>query len=870
MNTPKFTLRKLNIGLVSFGAGLTFSICCIPSENSLVKAEEIPSLVQLEESASEDLNPIPFFPSSDEENQPLNTEEATLSHQISDEEQIIEEYHVEPETSLLSVKDTEEQAKELFTISRSTTVDTNGTMTVITQISPSEIDKGAEVIILLDTSQKMDSDAQQEAKEKITHLVTTLTDRSTPFHSRNSVRLIGFNRSISIPVEVNSDTIASHIQRAFEQAAANYNWGVDLQGAIHTARTIFSREAHSGKQQYIVLFSQGEATFSFAPNEDALSTLSHQLITEERVEYSNPLLPWPFVLDTSIKKANIVTDLEALIALLNKIGIHAFDDSTLGIASLGNGFLSFGDFWGLKNPLDYISMAELDTSNLLATDFNYEKQIGEGYHLRSFHDRKTSSVGLRRAIIAKVKQNLRKAQAKLPEWNTLSKKFGLDSASQATIDWFAEKAVDYLFYSRQYLFHNHNLSAQAEAKLASKAGIHFYTVDITKNDARFDGYLKKMSSHGFLDVSDKKLEEQFQQLLTSVEVIDTLEDGFTIVSVPPQAKLTSTQTGGWFFSGGANKTSLSWKVLKEELLKAYQQEQPLTLTYQIRPTANKEKAFTNKKVLSSQVKHTLNAAKQAMTTKLPDLHLSLEHKSLSIDKKDSLRKGDVLQPETLPPLLTLEEKPTPNQDVTSKETPLLEEKEKADTSEKDIPKPKTPSTQVTEGTDTEEHLNSDDIILPHDLKLPDAQTKTNPETGAPRPRETDKVDDPATMDKEQESEIETNQPSIPTDLSEETGIAKENTLTSIKKSSERKSDKTTTEKTPTFNRSTTENTQSILSSNRSTSQSPDRNNLENPIPVLPHTGQSNSPYLGKIGLAFIIGSGLLTIVQLKKREKRTA
>ncbi|MFX3783000.1 hypothetical protein ACJBSK_11200, partial [Streptococcus suis] len=74
---------------------------------------------------------------------------------------------------------------------------------------------------------------------------------------------------------------------------------------------------------------------------------------------------------------------------------------------------------------------------------------------------------------------------------------GLTNTSEKAIDLFANSIVDYIFYGRKNIFNNHNISAQAEAKIATKNGIHVYAVDVTKykvgeekNKNKFDEYLK--------------------------------------------------------------------------------------------------------------------------------------------------------------------------------------------------------------------------------------------------------------------------------------------------------------------------------------------------------------------------------------------
>ncbi|WP_153055665.1 vWA domain-containing protein, partial [Streptococcus suis] len=133
---------------------------------------------------------------------------------------------------------------------------------VTTQIVPKEIDKGAEIVVLVDTSKKMDGDAKKAAKDNIVELVKKMTEPNDVYNSRNSVRVIGFNRKLSEAQEVTSANVETTIEKLFTDAEQNYNWGVDMQGAIHEARRILESE-NSGKRKHIVLLSQGESTFSY-------------------------------------------------------------------------------------------------------------------------------------------------------------------------------------------------------------------------------------------------------------------------------------------------------------------------------------------------------------------------------------------------------------------------------------------------------------------------------------------------------------------------------------------------------------------------------------------------------------------------------
>lgn len=184
---------------------------------------------------------------------------------------------VDKNTKLIRNRDGEQ--RDIVDIKREVKTNADGTIDVTVTVTPKEIDKGADVMALLDVSKKMTDADFNNAKEKIKKLVKTLTSKPTdnqPNHNaRNSVRLMTFYREISDPIDISGktdDDLDQLLDELREKAKANYDWGVDLQGAIHKARTVFKNENNdnkkkSGKRQHIVLFSQGESTFSYDIND---------------------------------------------------------------------------------------------------------------------------------------------------------------------------------------------------------------------------------------------------------------------------------------------------------------------------------------------------------------------------------------------------------------------------------------------------------------------------------------------------------------------------------------------------------------------------------------------------------------------------
>ncbi|MCK1238753.1 VWA domain-containing protein [Streptococcus uberis] len=310
----------------------------------------------------------------------------------------VEKLEVDKENSSLTLKDGEKDKqliknrdgnpRDIFDISRNVKVNQDGTMDVTLTVKPKQIDEGAEVIVLLDTSQKMTDDDFNTAKENIKKLVTTLTakDNGIPnYNGRNSVRLIDFYRHINNPVDLSgksSEEVAKILEGLRKKAKDDYNgWGVNLQGAIHKAREIFNldNEKKSGKRQHIVLFSQGESTFSYdIKNKDVLK----KNVVKEPIISSNPIFPWPFYADYKNERANLVEKGQQFQAILKKLGIKRYDGLLDELAGKGNTLLKFGsDFFGTNNPLDYLTTSELETSSETENSFDYSKKNWRGLSL---------------------------------------------------------------------------------------------------------------------------------------------------------------------------------------------------------------------------------------------------------------------------------------------------------------------------------------------------------------------------------------------------------------------------------------------------------------------------------------------------------
>ncbi|NQG71620.1 VWA domain-containing protein [Streptococcus suis] len=788
MNHPKFTLRKLSIGLVSLGAGVALSGTLYPQNTVTVYAEtpvtesttlekneeidntssitrpiavEDPKVVQANENKegeAVDSSSTLDLPKSDEEttspealtNENASESEVKVAENTSSSEEKatekeeravqyvekeVDDYSTNVEKPNETVSSTVDKTpKELFTVSRTAEVGQDGVVTVTTQIVPKEIDKGAEIVVLVDTSKKMDVEAKKTAKANIVELVKKMTEPNDVYNSRNSVRVIGFNRKLSEAQEVTSANVETTVEKLFTDAEQNYNWGVDMQGAIHEARRILESEK-SGKRKHIVLLSQGESTFSYDLTDDVKAAPKYKKIDEDKVVHTNPLLPWPFTFDVTVRRANLLDDAKSLISFLNKVGITRFDKALDDVSTIAGITKLIGII--AKDPLDYINLVDVDSSQLEEKNFNYEKQIGEGYHFRSFYERKVEPLTFRNQIVSKIKHNLTTElkKAELPT-NTLSyiaEKLGLTNTSEKAIDLFANSLVDYIFYGRKNIFNNHNLSAQAEAKIATKNGIHVYAVDVTKDKAgeeknknKFDEYLKKMSGDDkkFLSV-DENVAEKFKDALTKVTLVDTIENDAEVIGKlsHPKAKLTtpssSSSSSSWLTSWfSSSKATITWNLDKEDLIKAYQTNKPLSLTYQLKYKGKKNS--NSQKLVSTEISHEINdkVGKKVYSS----LKVSLNHETkkvlvpVPIEPKDTDKVVDkstgISKVENMTPMVTPEMPKQTEPNVPEATQPMKPiENDGVDKPELDIPKA------------------TDNIITP-DSTLP-MQPESPKETGKP-------------------------------------------------------------------------------------------------------------------------------------------
>ncbi|HHJ7437566.1 TPA: serum opacification factor [Streptococcus pyogenes] len=578
--------------------------------------------------------------SAETEPQMMDVEKYTVDKEsselkVKDGKKPKNENKVDKDTKLIRNRDGEQ--RDIFDIKREVKTNADGTIDVTVTVTPKEIDKGADVMALLDVSQKMTKENFDKAKEQIKKMVTTLTGEPTDGkenrNRRNSVRLMTFYRKISEPIDLSgktSEEVEKELDNIWDKVKKeDWDWGVDLQGAIHKARDIFKKEKRVKKRQHIVLFSQGESTFSYDINDkDKNNTVRKNRITG-KVTTSNPLFPWLPIFNHTNQKAEVIDDVDKLLDFAEKMGISLPKGLRAGVQAIGlsNSFLSTFAGSGLT---EYLTLNEYGSDILKEKQFDYTKRVGEGYYYHSYSKR---THGDKMPFEKQTREVLERFLPKIEsrEW---AKKFidifGLQGqkVDQIGVD-VIMKVINSIFYSRQYYYYNHNLSAIAEAKMAQEEGITFYSVDVTdlkpkraKRQAavlqkttkkeseedrnnKFDGYLKKMSEGGKEFFNDVDEADKFKDTLTEVTVTETFENS---VSVENQSwkvssnsnhkenvKYTNAQKNRNWFSSEV-KESLTWTISKEQLKQAFEDGKPLTLTYKLKVDNNKlKKALDDKR-----------------------------------------------------------------------------------------------------------------------------------------------------------------------------------------------------------------------------------------------------------------------------------
>ncbi|EOD2432607.1 TPA: fibronectin binding protein [Streptococcus pyogenes] len=638
----------------------------------------------------------------------------------------VEKYTVDKENSKLNIKDgktpktgssvnnekdtklirnRDGKQRDIVDVTRTVKTNEDGTIDVTVTVKPKQIDEGADVMALLDVSKKMSEDDFNNAKNKIKKLVKTLTSKSASnsdndehkYNSRNSVRLMTFYREISNPIDISGKTeeqLDKLLDDLRKKAKANYDWGVDLQGAIHKAREIFNKEKEKkfGKRQHIVLFSQGESTFSYELQNSVKEDKTKLSRLSGAVTSSNPLLPWPPIFNHTHKNIDMLDDVKNLVKLGQTLGIAGLDNlqSTLSLISTGSSLA--GAFLGEGSLTEYLTLKEYKSGDLKENQFDYTKRVGEGYHFHSFSERKkTGEIPFKSEIEPKIKElfenNKNNQDKSWTEWifDKLSLTERIQKAKQETL----MKLLEYLFYKREYHYYNHNLSAIAEAKMAQQEGITFYSVDVTdlkttskrvkrqveskedkkkekdrediekERNEKFDNYLKQMSEGGKDFFEDVDKAEEFKDILTNVTVTETFEDGVNVkdnswqVSSENNNSLHSNyksvthkaaSDASWWFLY-SNKESLTWTISKEQLKEAFEKNSSLTFKYKLqvnkqklldknknrtkRDTSTENKTSVTKDIISNTVNYKINN-QEVKGNKLDDVKLTYTKETVPV------------------------------------------------------------------------------------------------------------------------------------------------------------------------------------------------------------------------------------------------
>ncbi|HEQ9428172.1 TPA: fibronectin binding protein [Streptococcus pyogenes] len=518
-------------------------------------------------------------------------------------------------------RDGNEKTRDLYDVKREVKDNGDGTLDVTLKVTPKQIDEGADVMALLDVSKKMTKENFDKAKEQIKKMVTTLTGEPTDgkenHNRRNSVRLMTFYRKVNDPIELTTKNVDAKLNEVWEQAKKDWDWGVDLQGAIHKAREIFKNEKNSKKRQHIVLFSQGESTFSYDINANSKANL--KAITEDKITTSNPLLPWLPIFNHTNRKAEISNDVEKVLNMAEKLGIKLPKGLKTAVQTVGATNAVFGSLLG-GGLTQYLALKEYSSDNLDGGGFDYSKRVGEGYYYHSFSERTHED---KMPLESAIREALKTSVPKLSDtwfFGILNSFVDKDTVEKAKLDVIMQ-VLNSIFYKREYRYYNHNLSAIAEAKMAQKEGITFYSVDVIslakskrskrfsekteaeKRNDKFDGYLKEMSEgKKFLEDKDVVNKDKFKDTLTGLTIKDEFTDKVTVqessegkkyhktslISETPTVNYTAAATAkGWFSS--PTKESLTWTISKEQLKTAFESGQPLTLTYKLKVEKEKFK-----------------------------------------------------------------------------------------------------------------------------------------------------------------------------------------------------------------------------------------------------------------------------------------
>ncbi|HES6515777.1 TPA: fibronectin binding protein [Streptococcus pyogenes] len=626
----------------------------------------------------------------------------------------VEKYTVDKESSELNIKDgktpkngisvtkdtklirnRDGKQRDIVDVTRTVKANEDGTIDVTVTVKPKQIDEGADVMALLDVSKKMTQENFDKAKEQIKKLVTTLTSKSDGgkenLNNRNTVRLMTFYRKISEPIDLSGKTeqqVCEELDKIWNRVKnEDWDWGVDLQGAIHKARDIFKREKESKKRQHIVLFSQGESTFSYDIKDKSDRKVTKTRITG-KVTTSNPLLPWPPIFNHTHKNIDMLDDVQHLVKLGQALGITGLDNlqSILKLVSTGSNLA--GLVFGGGSLTEYLTLKEYKSGGLTENQFDYTKRVGEGYHFHSFSERKeTGELPFKNEIESRIKELFKSNETDAKSWfESILDKLSLTERVQKAKQEALMKLLGYLFYKREYHYYNHNLSAIAEAKMAQQEGITFYSVDVTdlkttskrvkrqieseedkkkekekediekERNEKFDKYLKEMSEGGNAFFNDVGKADKFKDTLTELTIKDEFTDKVTVeknsLNKPVTNELSRTNrvqhrevNTSYLNFLGSSKESLTWTISKEQLREAFEKDGFLTFKYTLRINKNKllgtdkkrterdtsteNKTSVTKDIISNTVTYKINEQK-VEGNKLDDVNLTYTKETVPV------------------------------------------------------------------------------------------------------------------------------------------------------------------------------------------------------------------------------------------------
>ncbi|HEQ0361199.1 TPA: fibronectin binding protein [Streptococcus pyogenes NGAS401] len=646
---------------------------------------------------------------------PSNGSNQEASAETAPQMMDVEQYKIKDENSSITVTDKDKQLKirrdidnpkdkDLFDVKREVKDNGDGTLDVTLKVTPKQIDEGADVMALLDVSKKMTDADFDNAKEKIKKLVKTLTSKSTdsqPNHNaRNSVRLMTFYREISDPIDISGKTdeeLNKILDDVWQNAKHNWDWGVDLQGAIHKAREIFRKEKESKKRQHIVLFSQGESTFSYDIQKSEKERNNNLSRINEKITSSNPLLHWPPIFNHTHQNADMLNEIERIVKIGEQLGISGLSNIKTILQAAGSGSAILGSIIGGGSFTEYLTLKEYNSDKFKESQFDYTKRVGEGYYYHSFSKRVSHNDAPLKTAIEQAIAQLFPTQGESKNWfEKFLDKFSLVESYRKTQKKALLKILEYLFYKREYHYYNHNLSAIAEAKMAQEEGITFYSVDVTdlnsaskrvrrqtavrkstkeeenkKNEeernTKFDTYLKKMSEdNNFLSNVEER--DKFKDTLTGLTIKDEFTDKVTVEkdswsksitaglknSNNDNVKYQPANTSGWIFN--SSKESLTWTVSKDQLKKAFESGKPLTLTYKLKVEKEKFKKALQKQqeqknrkkraaspesentvtetIISNKISYKINNGKDINNNKLEDVKMSYSKFKMPIPELD--------------------------------------------------------------------------------------------------------------------------------------------------------------------------------------------------------------------------------------------